>query len=357
MSDQPANHAEKVDIHADEILRAYRSKAVIAAFLFSTVSFLISVTIFLMGFVFPHLQSLLVSSAVSLFISLFLTVFFTLVVDSARSEAASKAQSLEILSVETAISRVISDSTTNVSKEIVLRINQMLEAEATRLVDHWPELLPQDFFPPSDKSDNRFMKKLGEALSTTNLYMFRGSSGRFLSHNLANHGRTGLTCNLLLVDPQDSNALEVSAFNRYAARGAKRSIQDFEADIREEIYATIVQLFDMREHFKIEVRFCTDLMFYRAEIVEAGAFVSFYTGNRNDIYPPTYFYTKHKGAFYYYSFLRDFQQNWEHSKGLFLTSRMKQADLESFLVSLGAAEKETIHEKVEEWRKREPPLV
>lgn len=352
MSNQLQSYTENVDAHTDEILQAYKRTSRISIALFATVSFLGSVILFLTGFVFLDFQTLLVSSAVSLAISLSLTLFFTLVVDRARNRASSRAQSLEISDVKSVVSQVIQESTTNVSKDIVLRINQILEEEATRLVDEWPELLPQDYFPPSENSSPRFMGKLAQGLATTRLYMFRGASGRNLSSILSEHGRAGLICNILVVDPREPSALQVCAVNRYAVRGGKKTIKEFEAEIRKDIYTAVVQLFDLREHFRIEIRFCNDLLFYRAEIVDAGAFVSFYTGNKRDIYPPTYFYTRTKGGFYYEAFLRDFQQSWDYAKERFsMTVDTSEAALEEFLVRLGAADEQSVTEQIEQWRK------
>lgn len=352
MGDQLPDYKESVDTHADEILQAYRRTSRISIALFGIVSFLSSVILFLTGFIFLQFQPLLVSPAVSLVISLSLTLFFTLVVDQARTRAASRAQSLEISDVKAVVSQVIHESTTNVSKDIVQRMNQILEEEATRLVDQWPELLPQDYFPPSENSNPRFIEKLALGLATTRLYMFRGASGRNLSTNLSKYGRTGLICNILIVDPRDPSAVQVCAVNRYAVRGGKKTIKEFEADIRNDLYTAVVQLFDLREHFRIELRFCNDLLFYRSEIVDSGAFVSFYTGNMKDIYPPTFFYSEAKGGVYYDAFLRDFRQGWDYAKERFpMTVDMNEAALEEFLVRVGAADERGITKQIEEWRK------
>jgi len=87
-------------------------------------------------------------------------------------------------------------------------------------------------------------------------------------------------------------------------------------------------------------------------VVDEGAFVSFYVGDRKTLHPPTYFYTKLKGKFYYAAFRKDFQQSWEFAREQFpMRVDMNQDDLEEFLIKLGAGDKSTITEQINEWRK------
>ena len=298
------------------------------------------------------LDSLLLSTAVSLFVSLVFTIFYTVVVDRAQSRSDSRAQSLEIEEVKREVSRVILESTSDLSARIENRIKKMLEDEVTRLVDTWPELLPKDYFPPSN-DDPRFTKALGEAMETAQNYMFRGATGRFVPQLLKEHGKPDLNCRILLLDPRAKSAIQIYAMNRYADRRGSKPLNEYEADIQQEIFTAIVNLFDLRQHFKIEIRTCSDHLFYRSELVDDGAFVSFYVGDRRTLHPPAYFYTRTKGKFYHAAFHKDFQQSWEFSKEVFhMKVDTHQDALEEFLVKLGAGDASTIAEKISEWRKQ-----
>jgi hypothetical protein len=348
---------ERIDPHSEEILREYRRIEIISIIWFCSVTFLLAVVIFLSGLLYKNLvQSWLISAAISLITSLFFTMFFTLVVERAKSRAASKAQSLEITTLKHVVSQMIRESTTTVSEKIVGHVQQMLEEEATRLVVNWPELLPEDYFPPAKESNPQFRKKLAEGLTTTTQYMFRGSTGRYISAFLEKHGRTGLKCSILVVDPRETHAVRVCAVNRYAVRSGAKLTKQFEAEIREEIYVAIVRLFDLREHFKIEIGLCNDLLFYRSEILDDAAFISFYTATIDAIYPPTYVYSRTKGGFYYGAFRRDFEQSWEYAKDKFsMTIDTSEEALQEFLLRIGAAKKENIQEKIAQLRSSTEP--
>ena len=124
--------------------------------------------------------------------------------------------------------------------------------------------------------------------------------------------------------------------------------------VRQEIYVALVKLFDLRQRFRIEVRLCRDNLFYRSEMVNDSVFVSFYLEDRH-VYPPTYFYTRNNGKFYYSAFHKDFQQSWDVAIERFpIQAAMKQDKLEDFLVKIEAGDKNTIAEKIKEWRNHEP---
>ncbi len=284
--------------------------------------------------------------------SLLFAIFYSVVVDRAQSRADSKAQSLEIIDVKNEVSKEIQQSTQNISVELEHRINRMLEEEATRLVDHWPQLLPKDYFPPSENSKSTFLEKLGEAVEGGQHYMFRGATGRFVPKFLQKHGKTDLNCNILLIDPRATTAIQIYAINRHGARSGQKSLQEFEADIQQEIYTAIVDLFDLRQRFRIEVHTCNDHLSHRSEIVDDGAFVSFYVGDIKTLHPPTHFYTN-RGTLYYAIFRQDFQQGWEFSRELFaMRANTNEDALEEFLVKLGAGDPSTIAEKISEWRRK-----
>jgi hypothetical protein len=353
------NMQQDIAAHQDEILKAYRRTEVLSICLFIAVMFLLSVVVFSFSLLLKDrdLDSLLLSTAVSLFVSLVFTIFYTLVVDRAQSRSDSRAQSLEIEEVKREVSQVILASTGDLSARIESRIKKMLEDEVTRLVDTWPELLPKDYFPPSN-DDPRFTKTLGEAMEAAQNYMFRGATGRFVPQLLKEHGKPDLNCRILLLDPRAKSAIQIYAMNRYADRRGSKPLNEYEADIQQEIFKAIVNLFDLRQHFSIEVRICSDHLFYRSELVDDGAFVSFYVGDRKTLHPPAYFYTRTKGKFYHAAFHKDFQQSWDFSKEPFpMKIDMHQDELEKFLVKLGAGDASTIAEKISEWRKQSTEQV
>ncbi len=348
---------QNIDNQEDEVLKAHRWAEKLATRLFIAATALIIVALFFVVTVFSadkSLQSLLTSIATSLVASLVFTGLYTSVVENARRKSESRTRTLEIENMRQITSMIVTEATNSLFTEIEGRINKMLEEEATRLVGTWPELLPKDYFPPSYESDPHFMEKLGGAVARTQYYIFRGATGRFVPALLHKYAQADISCSILIIDPRADTAIQTYALNRYVLRDKGRTLEEFEEEIRQEIYMAIVDLFDLRQHFRIDLGMCHDNLFYRSEIVDDGVFVSFYVGERRMLYPPTYFYTKANGGFYESAFRRDFQQSWNVAKERFtMRVDMTQDALEEFLLKVGAGDKATLPTKITEWRNRQ----
>ncbi len=355
---QQVGAQQNIDNQDDEVLKAHKGAEKLATSFFIAATVLIIVVLFfVVSAVFSadkSLQSLLTSIATSLVASLVFTSLYTTVVENARRKSESRTRALEIESMRQITSSIVTEATNALFTEIEGRINKMLEEEATRLVGTWPELLPKDYFPPSSESDPHFMEKLGAAVAMTQHYIFRGATGRFVPALLRQYAQPDLSCSILIIDPRADTAIQIYALNRYVKRDKGKTLEEFEEEIRQEIYIAIVDLFDLRQHFRIELSMCHDNLFYRSEIVDEGVFVSFYVGDRKMLYPPTYFYTKANGGFYYSAFRRDFQQSWNVAKERFtMRVDMTQDALEEFLYKIGAGDKATLPTKIAEWRNRQ----
>lgn len=362
---QQLSGQQKIDRQENKLLKIHKQYETLSIILFIIFMVLIIVVIFfIMQSWFStnkNVEPLLVSVATSLAASLLFTGVYTLVVDRARRRSDEQARTLEMDIMRQVTFQIVTDATNalslEISSKIEQRINKMLEEEATRLVSSWPELLPKDYFPPLDQSNPYFMKKLGEAVARSNHYIFRGATARFVPLLLLKHARDDLNCNILIIDPSYEPAVQTYALNRHVDHNNNKTLEEFQEDVREEIYTAIVKLFDLRRRFRIEVRMCHDNLFYRSELVDDGAFVSFYIGERKTIYPPTYFYTKDSGEFYYKAFRKDFQQSWDLAKKQFpMRVNMTQDALEAFLLDIGAGDKATLPAKIAEWRTRQPPV-
>jgi hypothetical protein len=355
--------------HAQTILDAYKRTEKQSIVLFSLAMLLLIIVLFFIVITLFSknlaAQSVLTSIATSLAASLVLTLLYAWVVERARSQSESQARSLEIEetrqivadeieAMRQIVSEIVKTSTTELSHKIEGRINKMLEEEVTRLVTTWPELLPKEYFPPSEESNPYFRQKLGEAVQKTQQYSFRGATARFVPTLLLEHAKADLTCNILIVDPRATIPLQIYALNRFAMREADKTLADYMERVRQEIYVALVKLFDLRQRFRIEVRLCHDNLFYRSEMVEDGVFVSFYLEDRH-IYPPTYFYTRKNGAFYYSAFHKDFQQSWGVAVERFpIHAAMRQNELEDFLVKIEAGNEDTIADQIKTWRSSLP---
>ncbi len=357
MSNANEQENERIKANEDSILQAYRQTERYSIILFIALMILLSIGI-AVGVLFDHdpqVQSILLSTAVSLIVSLVFTIFFTLIVDRARSQSESRSQSIEITEMKKTIAQTVASSTADVTSYVEKRINILLEEEATRLVDKWPELLPADFFPESEESNPRFAEKLHQAVKITQHYIFRGSTARYVPGLLHKFANPNLQCDILIIDPEAVNAIRVHALDRYAIRADSRTIEQHEAEQREQIFTAIVGLFDLRHLYRIEIRTCSDTLFYRSEIMDEGMFVSFYKSGRKVKHPPTYFYKK--GTIYYEAFNNDFQQSWDFAMKKFpMTRDSTEEQLRRFLVELGV-NPSSLDERLTEWRDKAKKLM
>lgn len=345
---------QSVNKHAKELLDTYKRAERLSLILFVTTMFLlILILLFVAVVFFPKnmvVQTPLISIATSLVASLALTLLYAGVVDRARGQTEIYARSLGIQETREIVSEEIRVATTELSREIQQRINKMLEEEAARLVNTWPELLPKEYFPPSEISNPYFMEKLGGAVRKAQEYCFRGATARFVPELLVKYAQADLSCKILIIDPRAETPLQIYAHNRFATHESAKTHEEQMQEIRQEIYSAIVSLFDLRQRFRIEIRFCHDNLFYRSEITDESAFVSFYVGHRHT-YPPTYIYTREHGRFYYSAFYKDFQQSWDITIESFtVRPALREDELEAFLIRIGAGNKDTITSKIRAWR-------
>lgn len=341
-------------LHQDEILKTYKRAERLATSLFIVTTLLLIVLLFFAITIVStnkDAQSLLASIATSLVASLVFTLLYTFVVERARSQSERRTRSLEITEMKQMVAEEVMQSTEKISEQVEQRITALLEEETTRLVGSWPELLPKDYFPPTEQSDPRFLAQLGNAVRHTQHYIFRGATARYTPSLLLKYGQAYLNCSILVLDPRAETAIQTHALDRSMMRDKNQPLHLYEEEIRQEIYWAIVHLFDLRQRFRIEVRTCRDNLFYRSEIVDDGAFVSFYVGDTHTRHPPTYFYTRTNGGFYYGAFRKDFDQSWRVAQEQFpLRVDMKDEALEAFLLKLGAGDQTTISQKIAEWR-------
>ena len=347
---------QNADDQENQLLKAHGQNVWLAVALFILAIVLIIVLLFFLQTLLPdnkNLQSLLTAIGTSLTASVVFTGLYTTVVERARRRSEEVARTAQARNLQQVTATIVIEATNALSSQIQQRINAMLAEEATRLVSAWPELLPKDYFPPLNESNPHFVEQLGKTVASSQQYIFRGATARFVPSLLRKYAHDNIRCSVLIIDPRAETAIRTYALNRYIGPHNSKTLEDFQQDVREEIYMAIVKLFDLRRHFRIEVRMCHDNLFYRSEIVDDGAFVSFYVGEHRTLYPPTYFYTRTNGGFYYSAFHRDFQQSWDLAGEQFhMRVEMTQNDLEAFLLKIGVGDKSTLPNKIAEWRNR-----
>ena len=110
-----------------------------------------------------------------------------------------------------------------------------------------------------------------------------------------------------MFDPRDDKALKLHAKEVY--KDEKMNDSEKMSNVKDSIYQAIVGLCDSRLHINVALKLYRDSIFYRSEIFDDSAIVTFYNQRQKfDTFPPSYQYEKQ--TIYYDIFNRDFMQTW-----------------------------------------------
>lgn len=321
----PKNDAVKLSLKREEGVRRWW---------FITIIFGLTVGTFVSAYFFRDYANTLDGAAVSFLTSLIFTLFYVIIVEAAMSEAQRGVLDDEKEKVVNAVRSEIDSS-------LQSRLGPLLgdEIPIALVAEHGKQLLPVAFFPPTSKSNPAFQSRLGANLDSCRTYIFRGGSARHCPALLKSRKDRNLECRILILDPRAERAVLVHAKDRvWVHRNdpseEQQSIDQKIRQIRDEIRQGITDLYALKSPFTIQVRTCADNLFYRSEIFDNEALVSFYTRDRETQNPPTYVYKAN--TFYYEAFLTDFDQSWEHPEKRFeITQHSTDADRNAVLSELG----------------------
>lgn len=317
----------------EQIKRAVAREEGLRRWIFVLIIFILTMATFALSFLYRQYASTLDGAALSFLTSLIFTLFYVIIVEAAMRDAQNEA-----LTIET--EQVVKTVRSEIDSSLQSSLGPLFGDTPIALVaEHGKQLLPVEYFPPTSESNPRFVERLRGNLADCRTYIFRGGSAQNCAKFLAKRGDSKLQCRILILDPRADRAILVHAEDRAWAHrtdqsGAGMAVAEAERLIRDEIRNAISDLYALRKPFSIEVRTCADNLFYRSEIFDNEAFVSFYTSDRETHMPPTYIYKS--GSFYYNAFLNDFEQSWRHPMERFeITQASADADRDETLRKLG----------------------
>lgn len=317
----------------EQIKRAVVREEGLRRWIFVLIIFILTMGTFALSFFYRQYASTLDGAALSFLTSLIFTLFYVIIVEAAMRDAQNEALTIE---------------TEQVVKTVRREINASLQSSLAPLIGDTPvalvaeqgkQILPVQFFPPTSESNPDFVARLRTNLADCRSYIFRGGSAQNCAKFLAKRADSKLQCRILVLDPRADRAILVHAEDRAWAHrsdqaGAGMTVEDAVRQIRDEIRRAITDLYALKKPFNIEVRTCADNLFYRSEIFDNEAFVSFYTSDRETHMPPTYIYKR--DTFYYNAFLNDFEQSWRHPMERFeITQASADAVRDATLAKLG----------------------
>ncbi len=301
---------------------------------FATLVVLICLLMFYFGpMIAPDYKAVFISVSTSLFASLIFAIIYSFVVDRHHLNAVNDQLSQ---SVGQAVSEMKQLQQENVQTIVDLTRKQIEDIEKShyhQILLHFRELIPANYFLPTNQPDQRFNEILSSALAKSHQYLFKGVTGRFIPSRLSVIRHHNLTCKVLLIDPENEDLLRLYIRDRFGGTASNVEISDHVRKVKQEIYMTIVDLFDQAHWKSIDIRMYNGPIFYRTEIFDDQLFISYFTEKTSTAFPTTYLYKN--DSFFYNAFLTDFNQTFELAS-IFTTfnSRSTEQDLINFLVRI-----------------------
>ena len=301
---------------------------------FATLIVLICFLMFYFGPVIaPDYKAVFISVSTSLFASLLFAIIYSFVVDKHHLNAVNDQLSQ---SVKQAVNEMKQLQQDNVEKIVDLTRKQLEDLEKShyhQISLHFRELIPSNYFPPTNQPDQRFNEILNTALANSRQYLFKGVTGRYIPSRLLEVRHHNLTCKILLIDPENEDLLRIYIRDRFGGTKSHTEITQRVQGVKKEIYMTIVDLFDQARWKSIEIRMYNGPIFYRTEILDEQLFISYFTEKTSTAFPTTYVYKS--DTFFYNAFLTDFNQTFELAS-IFTTfnSRSTEQDLINFLIKV-----------------------
>ena len=227
------------------------------------------------------------------------------------------------------------------AEERVLRNITRASADyATSLfTERFERMLPTKVFPATSLPTAEFDLYFNPMLTRSKTYRFKGDSGSFTSFRVTYliestyHLEKEIT--LLLLDPRETRLFEERAQIELAGSKGQYSraqLKEKTKEMQNDVYVTLVALFDIRHRINVDVAFHRELMFLRSEIVDDGIFVTYYLGGE---FPGTYLYSQNTLA--YEAYLMNFRQNCEIAVARFsFNNELEEDSFIAILKELGS---------------------
>ena len=152
-----------------------------------------------------------------------------------------------------------------------------------RFREVFADSVPAATFRQSESLGRSFRDSFAKHLAPSGDYFFKGSDGSFTAFRLGvlRSRMSGKTIRLCLVNPRDDRAVKGYAYLDLTRRGETPSAVKMQAqsdELRLDIFATLMALFELRAEIRTEVYFHNDLPHYRSEILGDALFLTYYDG-------------------------------------------------------------------------------
>ncbi len=282
----------------------------------------------------PSYQAVFISVSTSLMASLIFALIYSSVVERHHMTVVNDELSLSVKKAVDEMKELQQDNMQQITTLTLAKIEELEKSYFHEISLHFRELIPSDYFPPTNQPDQRFNDILNAALAKSHLYLFKGVTGRYIPSRLSAVAHHNLTCKILLIDPAGEDLLRLYIRDRFGATVSGAEVTERVRKVKQEIYMSVVDLFDQARWTSLEIKMYTGPVFYRTEIFDEYVFISYFTAKTPTAFPTTYLYNK--DSFFYNAFLTDFNQTFElASISTVFNSRSTEQNLLNFLTQIG----------------------
>lgn len=168
-------------------------------------------------------------------------------------------------------------------KALKENLDEQFQELSARMLDQMSEsnkmFLPIARYPAVNGFGEQFNIDMERSLAETSSFVFRGPSPRYVAARLKHSSRHPGSVRISMIDPQNREAL----FKRAADRRRWPSSRDKDTqqlcdEVKEEIFCSVVALFDYRHACPVEISYTADPSVYRYEMFDDSVYVCWYHG-------------------------------------------------------------------------------
>jgi hypothetical protein len=196
---------------------------------------------------------------------------------------------------------------------------------------------PSTVYGATITPDNSFNIDMAEDLRTSSFYFVKTTSAKYVSARVKHSKHSLMLIKLLIFDPCDPPSVKLRARDRSTNPGyVGRTLDELCEDIKWEIYASVIALFDVRYLCPIEIAYGQNTSVVRAEIFDNALYLSFYHSDNASIanFPVAFRYVK--GSINYNIYYLSSQREFEASvKRVTFDSKSDETVLRRHLSELG----------------------
>lgn len=232
------------------------------------------------------------------------------------------------MSAEEKVLREISESSAKAATEFATSLFQQ----------RFESMLPVKVYPATSAPVEEFDIDFNNLLRDSKIYKHKGDSAGFATFRLTVLSERGYPLDkeitLLLLDPRRKDLFEERAKHELSSLHKmynKAELLETANKLRNNVYITLMGLYDICHITKVQVAFYEEHVFFRTELMDGGAFLTYYLGGE---FPGSYLYPQK--TFTYKAYFTNFRQVYDSStKKISFDNRLQDDEFAKDLQELG----------------------